>query len=99
MTHPGGSAQGEVTIPGMEPAQELREDRSKVTKSIFTKPHLCLQPPASIPTFTLGRQSGSVELKPTNALFVTIRPKISVGNVDKSKAFVISASVSLVTKI
>lgn len=82
----------------MEPAQELSKAESKGTNSISKRPHLCRQPTASIATSGLEGRSGGVELKPTNALFFTIRPKISVGSADKSKAFVISASVSLVTK-
>lgn len=59
---------------------------------------LFLQPSDSISTFNLERELDRFKLRCLYALFSTRRPKISVENVDKLKAFVVSASVSLVTQ-
>lgn len=62
------------------------------------EPLLCLQPSDYISTFSLESKLDNFKLRHIYALFFTRRPKISMENVDKLKAFVISASVSLVTK-
>lgn len=51
-----------------------------------------------ISTFNVENESDSFKLRNTYALFFTRKPKISMENVDKWKAFVISVPVSLVTK-
>lgn len=57
-----------------------------------------LQPINYISTFNVENESDSFKLRNIYALFFTRKPKISMENVDKWKAFVISVSVSLVTK-